>query len=84
MTHNDCRIENDSRTHFLAVTLNFYKKFMQTMPLMKVCIAGSIITRRLTIIWDLSLIRRPENVFIEISSIMTFSTEYMRKMFEFR
>ena len=84
MTLNECRIENDSITHFLAVTLNFYKRFMQTLPLMKVCIAGSISTRRLTTIWNLSLIRRSEKVFIEISSIMTFSTEFMRKKFEFR
>ena len=58
------------------------KKFMQILPLMKVCIAGSITTRRLTIIWNLKL--SSEKFFIEISSIMTFFTESMHKKFEFR
>ena len=49
--------ENDSVTHFVAFTLNFWKKedFMQMLLLTKVYKASSITTRRLAIIWNLSL-----------------------------
>ena len=51
---------------------------------MKVYITGSITTHRLTIIWNLSLKLSSENFLIEISSIIIFFTESMRKKFEFR
>ena len=44
----------------------FLKKCMQTLPLMKVYISGSITTRRLTIIWNQSLKLSSENFCIEI------------------
>ena len=62
----------------------FLKKPHATQLLMKIYITGSITTHRLTIIWNLSLKLSSENFLIEISSIIIFFTESMRKKFEFR